>query len=468
MCNNREWDGELMENSGECAGDLEGNGHSGECAAGSEGNGNNGGCASYLKKHEAYARLMGELWKKWKSFGRIAGSVTLKNTTEAERRAISGIIGKTLTGETVTISFQEFEQGLQKTRYAPIDMKAVLEAYFAAPLQTNQEQKERVQKAKDDFFERLSACFEGDGNNRPAAYDWLRELYSRKKYGYQILLKEWLKDPKAAEILGQNTGRALCCLEESEGEETLLAVFAADISGNPHYFDRGTVAGQLLIHAICFWKNMEVPQSAYQWRECMQSAGIVSDNIASMVHVFGLQLETADGLHPAYEAFYDRREPYVLTGENLKSITGANAHHNTVYVVENEMVFLYLVENTKDRDVSILCTSGQMRVAALKLLDHLVRGGALIRYSGDLDPTGMDIADRLWQRYGNAVWLWRMGTEDYRESISNEMLNDRQLAKLKRLQNAILCQTAELVQKEKKAGYQENLLKQMLGDVIKQ
>ena len=52
--------------------------------------------------------------------------------------------------------------------------------------------------------------------------------------------------------------------------------------------------------------------------------------------------------------------------------------------------------------------------------------------------------------------------------VENEVLSDRQLAKLKRLQDAILCQTAEFVQKEKKAGYQENLLKQMLGDVLEE
>ena len=427
---------------------------------------NNKECAGYLKKNEAYARLMRELRKKWKSFGRTAGSVTLKNATEAERRAIGGIVGKSFADGTVTITFQEFEQGLQKTRFAPIDMKTVLEEYFAAPLRTNQEQKEQAQRAREEFFGELLACFEDRGKNRSAAFDWIRELKGRKKYGYQILIKEFAKDPKAAEILARNVGSALARLEETQGEESLLAVFAANISGNPHYFDRGTVAGQLLTHAVCFWKNADVPQGAYGWRERMQSVGIVPDNIASMVHVFGVRLETADGPHPAYEAFYHRKEPYVLTAENLRSVTGAKAEHNIVYVVENEMVFLYLAENAKDLDVSILCTSGQLRAAAIRLLDHLAESGAAIRYSGDLDPAGMDIADRLWQRYGNRLHLWRMGTEDYRESMSGEVIGDGQLVKLKRLKNAELCQTAELVQKEKLAGYQENLLGKLLDDVL--
>lgn len=78
----------------------------------------------------------------------------------------------------------------------------------------------------------------------------------------------------------------------------------------------------------------------------------------------------------------------------------------------------------------------------------------------------MDISDRLWQRYENSVCLWRMDVEDYHISISEEVISDRQLVKLNRLKNKTLCRTAEFVQKEKRAGYQENLLKQLLHDIL--
>lgn len=40
-------------------------------------------------------------------------------------------------------------------------------------------------------------------------------------------------------------------------EETPLAVFAAEISGNPHCFDRGSTAGMLLVAAICCLEQEE-------------------------------------------------------------------------------------------------------------------------------------------------------------------------------------------------------------------
>lgn len=409
---------------------------------------------------------MKQLRKKWESYGRIAGSITLKNTSEEERRAIGGIVGKTFSDETIKLTFKEFEQGLQKTRFAPIDMKLVLEHYFESSLYTNQEQRDRTQMAKREFFNRLEAYFGESAEKTSIVFSWIRALQCEKKYGYQILVKEYSKDSELAKTLARNVGKALVSLEAMDGEECFLAVFSARISGNPHYFDRGTTAAQLLTHAVCFWKNYDAPRLAYEWRECMQMVGLVSDNIASMVHGFGVRLETKDGLHPAYEAFNNKKEPCVITSENMKSIICAKAYNNKVYVVENEMVFLHLVENVKQYDVTILCTSGQLRVAAFQLLEAFISSGAVIYYSGDLDSEGMDIADRLWQKYGDAICLWRMDTEAYYKSISEESLSDRQLAKLEQFKNTILHHTAESVSKEKHPGYQENMLKDLLDDVL--
>ena len=114
----------------------------------------------------------------------------------------------------------------------------------------------------------------------------------------------------------------------------------------------------------------------------------------------------------------------------------------------------------------MLCTSGQLRVAAFQLLDAFVKDDVVIYYSGDLDAEGMDIADRLWQRYGDKVRMWRMDVEDYNESISQELLSERQLAQIEHLKNPTLNNTAEFVRKKKRAGYQENLLEQLLRDIM--
>ena len=426
-------------------------------------------CAAYFRSRKAYERCMEELLKKWKSYGKTAGRITLKQTTEEERRAIGGIVGRAFYEETIHFSFSEFEKGLQKTRFAPVNMEKMLEAYAGKSLKTNRELQEEDQFRREKFLKTNQFYFREKAGADSLAFQWIEELLSGKKYGYSLLMREYGKDALQAEEIFRHTGRALIKLEEMEtsGEELPLAVFAAELSDNPHYFDRGTAAGLLLVHAICFREKRGLPENTHEWRELLEDVGIVPDNISSQVHVCGLRLKKGESWHPAYEAFYENGEPCVVTMENLKDITEAKAIDNQVYVVENEMVFSYLTSSEKKKACTILCTSGQLRSAAVKLLDFLVKSGASVYYSGDTDPDGLGIADRLWQKFQASVHIWRMGPEDYEKSLSGEAVGRFGLAKLEQLKHPVLRETAEYIRREKKAGYQENLLEELAKDIQK-
>lgn len=436
-------------------------------------------CAEYFKGQKAYQRCMGELRKKWKSFGKVAGRITLKDTAEEERRAIGGIIGKVFYDKDICFSFAEFEQGLQKTRFAPVNMKEVLEAYFGEKLCTNQGEKEAQEKKKSDFLAGICKYFLENAGDSSSAFLWAQAMCTDKKYGYQQLVREYTKNRQQAEALAKNVGNGLMQLEYAKEScsEWPLAVFAAKISGNPHYFDRGTVPGQLLVHAVCHWRKAELPVNAHQWRELLYAVGILPDNVSSMVHAYGLRLRTKDGWHPAYDAFCRFKEPYVITMENLRRITGARSEGGRVYVVENEMVFSYLLEHAgrvgqagtggqADNHLTLLCTSGQLRAVALELIPLILDSGADIYYSGDIDPDGIGIADRLWQNFGDRIHIWRMSAADYRTSISKECIGNHGLAKLENVSNPLLRQTAECVKEKRMAAYQENLLEELLGDIF--
>lgn len=425
-------------------------------------------CANYFKSQQAYSRCLEELRRKWKSHGRVAGRITLERTSEAERRAIGGIIGKVFYEETIRFSFSEFEQGLQRTRFAPVTIKEVLEEYFGETLLTNQGQQREERDRKHNFLNRLCGYFEESADGESVAFLWAREMLLKKKYGYQLLMKEYGKDEKQAEVLARNVGKAVIKLEERRGtdEECPLAVFSAEISDNPHYFDRGTAAGLLLAHALCFREKTELPENAHQWRELLTRVSIVPDNVSSMVHAYGLRLRTGQGWHPAYDAFCKLKEPYVITMENLKGVTGVQAAGGRVYVVENEMVFSYLLGNLKKKEYTLLCTSGQPRSVVQVLIPYILAGGAEIYYNGDIDPDGIRIADRLWQKYGDSIHIWRMSPADYEESLSKERIGDMGRAKLEMISHPLLKRTAECMKEKQLAAYQENMLKVLVEDIF--
>ena len=147
-----------------------------------------------------------------------------------------------------------------------------------------------------------------------------------KSGGYYLLSREFSRDPEAAKTLAENVGKALTALSSArEGGRgnTALAVFAAEISGNPHYFDRGSTAGQLLTDALCCVMGRRQPENTHQWKELLLEAGIAPDYVSSFVHICGICLETEEGEHPAFRAFRERGEPCAVTLENLKKVVRA-------------------------------------------------------------------------------------------------------------------------------------------------
>jgi hypothetical protein len=63
-------------------------------------------------------------------------------------------------------------------------------------------------------------------------------------------------------------------------------------------------------------------------------------------------------------------------------------------------------------------------------MDMLAAEGTIIYYSGDFDPEGLLIADRLCARYGEQLRLWRYTPQDYEKAISAKVLNVVRLKKL--------------------------------------
>ena len=130
-----------------------------------------------------------------------------------------------------------------------------------------------------------------------------------------------------------------------------------------------------------------------------------------------------------------------------------------VYIVENPAVFSVLIGEW--RDDTIICGNGQIRLATLTLLD-LFDDKTTFYYAGDFDPEGLQIAQRLKERYQERLQFWNYHKEYYEKYKSGVEITERSLRKLDKIYLKELQEMKSVLLKEKKAVYQEAMLREYL------
>ncbi|NLB42601.1 MAG: DUF2399 domain-containing protein, partial [Clostridiales bacterium] len=107
-----------------------------------------------------------------------------------------------------------------------------------------------------------------------------------------------------------------------------------------------------------------------------------------------------------------------------------------------------------------------VRLSSLVLLDMLSKEGTMIYYSGDFDPEGLRIADRLQSRYGDQLILWRYGATDYKKALSYESLDDVRLKKMDNIVSPDLVDLSLYIRQHACAGYQELIIDDLVNDIL--
>jgi uncharacterized protein (TIGR02679 family) len=190
----------------------------------------------------------------------------------------------------------------------------------------------------------------------------------------------------------------------------LLGILANAVTGNPHAFDAGTTGGRLLLGAL----GAPPGAGALRRQQALAAAGIAVDGVSYTVAVRGIAAPEDPTSAAAAAAGRVLVAPlrHVLRWELPAGIWSGR----TVAVLENPPVFEALVERGLPPGAALVCTSGFPSAAAVVLLHALRRAGAAVRYSGDFDGNGLQIAARV-LALGEGLWRpWRMGPEDYAAS----------------------------------------------------
>lgn len=419
--------------------------------------GGNGGninrqLADYLKSNFGASRLMKALKGKYRSFGRFSGIVNLE-LTQDEADFLNGLMKKHYRqGDKVRLSAKKFLAAFEETRFKGADFLIVCQLYFGSTLETKKSERWGLSEQRQEFFRGLQERHQGS-----MVGEWLEALVEGTvSGGTEFFNSLYKRSARELELSVEQLAKIQGLL--SKGLKTSLPILAAEATKNPHALDNNQNLYRILLYFLSYVNRAGFPGKQEEVRALLNNAGIRVDVGTRNILTYGFKAESTGG-GKGWERFWEHREPLVLTMRNLDDVIRIRPadESSQAFAFENPAVFTRMAELEPER--AYICTSGQ-----LNMLDHhflrllLNDPSQRLYYSGDYDPEGLLIADKLWSMYPEQVKLFGYEKELYYKSVSDRFISEKRLQQLANLENPQLLELAEEIRTQQKAGYQEYVI----------
>ncbi|MDQ0243254.1 uncharacterized protein (TIGR02679 family) [Bacillus fengqiuensis] len=400
--------------------------------------------------------------EKYRSLGRIGGTVGIGHFSREEVESIAGFLGLSVDVllEKGKVSLLAFEKVLLHTPFAHYSFIQLLEEVLQEPILTKNEEQGIVQEKEKYFFRSLSATLP-DGR---WWWDWIQSKSPDTRWIWSLYKQD------EADLM-QTLSSVFIAFQTLSNDRPYvrLPLFAQRTTGNPHFFDYDQTAGKLLLHCMSVdqcqkgLRTAGLPKGTEEINELLGQYGLMRDDLWSFVTCRGLIAKNEKGIHPVWKAAAETDTVLNVPIKELLKINKAwTAKGNRVWVVENSSVCSTIVDEVPA--APIICTHGQFRTASWVLLDLLIEAGCHLYYSGDLDPEGIAMAYRLKERYADRVTFWRMDESSYEKSGSEEDISSR-LTRMESITSPELDAVINAMKRRKKAGYQEALITELISDI---
>jgi uncharacterized protein (TIGR02679 family) len=417
-----------------------------------------------INSNNIYKKIFLEVYSKYKKYGKITGSFTLKAANNEERRILSNFDSKVLTEGKAKIKCSTVRE-LFNRKLKEYSFEELLVKVVGKELKTNKEIKDEEKNQEEKFYDDiLKACDNGIGRQ------WFLEVLDKKKYGYNIIIRKYKSDKEINKLEELNkriilTINSLNKLPYLNNGYENIALFSAVNTRDSHFFDNDKFTGRLFIKAISFILNKDDPKDINEINELYYEVGILKDEISNHTTIYGLNAFNRDNSEvKAVNNFNIWREPLQISISNLLKIDYLESINNTVFIFENPAVFHKILKVNGD-NISLICTSGQLNLSSYIVLNK-IRNLKNIYYAGDFDPEGLMIAYKIKKRYKNKVKFLNYTKESYINTMSNNIIEEKSMSQLNKINCIELDEVIRELRINKRAAYQELLIDEYL-DLIK-
>lgn len=403
--------------------------------------------ATYLND-VGFSRFIDAWISKYQSHGYFAGKISLSNLSEQEKLCLSGFLGCDLSQGELKITYYQFEQKLKATRFENADFLNAIEILKKEKIYS----KKQIRALHDQKFNQFkNAILKKLKDSK--AYNWLDNYFLTDSFARRYFENDQIRYYNII----NNVCNALNNLPVYVQSFELLALFAQQITKDPHYFDED-LARDLLLKGICFEFNLTLEtKSSEEIAKVLYQAGILKDELSNYCYICHL---LPNGDHPSWQGFYDEYEPWNINFYNIKKIK-ENFITSPIFIVENPSVFRILCDYIKEfqLNIGLVSSNGQINLCTYYLLDKLVLSGCHLYYTGDYDPEGLVIADKLKHKYQDNLTL-----QSYDEKLFDKIkifqieISEKRLQMLNTLSADELVKIANVIRATRSFGYQEGLV----------
>ncbi len=209
------------------------------------------------------------------------------------------------------------------------------------------------------------------------------------------------------------------------------AQLAAEALGNAHALDTGQATATLV---LATWRQNEKGPSSIgnpadppdatpdeTTRDIWARAGVLVNELARPALLLNLPVQ-ADG-----EPVCTPGEPaYLSLRQLLRTPPRWAVNDRTVFVCENPNLVAIAADRLGVGCAPLVCTDGMPAAAQRTLLIQLAQAGASLRYHGDFDWPGVQIANHVMRTWG--AHPWRLGAPDYEAATATAPHTRRDLA----------------------------------------
>lgn len=413
-----------------------------------------------INSNKIYKKIFLEVYNKYKKYGKITGSFTLKADTTEERQILFNFDSRVLAEGKAKIKCNTVKE-LFNRKLKDYSFEELLVKVVGKELKTNKEIKDEEKEQEENFYEDILKT-----SDKGIGRQWFSEVLDKKSYGYNSIVRKYksekdtnnLEELKIKMILLINSLNKLPYLNNTYEN---IAVFAAMNTKDSHFFDINEFTGRLFIKAISFIINKDEPNGVNEINELYYEVGILKDEISNHTTIYGLNAFKKDTSEvEAINSFNLWKEPLQISISNLLKVDYLKAINDTVFIFENPAVFHKILQ-VKNENISLICTSGQLNLSSYIVLDK-IKDLKNIYYAGDFDPEGLMIAYKIKKRYKDKVKFLNYNKESYINIMSSNIIEENRMIQLDKINCIDLNEIIDELRINKRAAYQELLIDEYL------